>query len=301
MSSVSSRSGSCRQTSRMCAPRRTCSAADLRRLLDTCPSAISCLNLRLPSTLVRSPTITGRVSSSIDQGLDARRRRCGAPATAGAAGCRAAISASMRMCSARRAAAAADDVEPAVGAEALELLRQHRRQLVVVALLVGQAGVREARDREARDLRERAQVVGHEVRAGGAVEADGEADRGARPRRTSASIGWPASIVPQVSIDTESTTGTRAAELREGVVDAEQRGLDVERVLLGLEEQHVGAALDQADGLLGVGAAHLVEGDVLGDRDRLGARAHRAGDEARPVGASRPRRPPRAPGARRRG
>ena len=38
------------------------------------PAAISCLNLRLPSTLVRSPTITGRVSSSITSVSSPRRR-----------------------------------------------------------------------------------------------------------------------------------------------------------------------------------------------------------------------------------
>ena len=105
-----------------------------------------------------------------------------------------------------------------------------------------------------------------------------------------------------VSIETERTIGTRAAELREGVVDAEQRRLDVERVLLGLEEEHVGAALDQADRSARRRRARTSSKVTsAGDRDRLRARAHRAGDEARPRPASRRRPPPRAPGARRRG
>src|SRR6059036_1787064 len=67
-------------------------------------------------------------------------------------------------------------------------------------------------------------------------------------------------------------------------VDAEERGLDVERVLLRLQEEHVGAALEEARRLLGVGGRHLLEGDAARDRDGLRARAHRAGDEARAVG-----------------
>src|SRR5207248_464267 len=51
----------------------------------------------------------------------------------------------------RRAAAAAYDVDPALGAEALELCDHHLGRLVVMPLLVGEACVREARDREARD------------------------------------------------------------------------------------------------------------------------------------------------------
>ena len=57
-----------------------------------------------------------------------------------------------------------------------------------------------------------------------------------------------------VSIDTESTIGSVRPELaRSASSMPSSAGLDVERVLLRLEEQHVGAALDQADGLLGVG------------------------------------------------
>ena len=59
-------------------------------------------------------------------------------------------------------------------------------------------------------------------------------------------------------------------------------GLHVARVLAGLEQQEVRAALHQRAGLLVVGLPQLVESDAAGDRDGLGGGAHGAGDEARP-------------------
>ncbi len=62
----SSPSGSCRQTSMIAAPRRTC-ARPTSAASSNLRSAISRLKRRLPSTLVRSPTSTGRFSSLISQ------------------------------------------------------------------------------------------------------------------------------------------------------------------------------------------------------------------------------------------
>ena len=75
------------------------------------------------------------------------------------------------------------------------------------------------------------------------------------------------------------------------VGDGGDRRLGVERVEDRLDQQEVGAALDQAVDLLGIGGAQLVEGDGaearIGHvgRDRGGAvgRPERAGDEARPA------------------
>ncbi len=76
----------------------------------------------------------------------------------------------------------------------------------------------------------------------------------------------------------------RGPELRLGTVDADQARLQVQRVLGGLEEEQVAAALDQAEGLGAVVLGEVVPGDAAGHRDGLGGGAHRAGDEARPVG-----------------
>ena len=70
--------------------------------------------------------------------------------------------------------------------------------------------------------------------------------------------------------------------------DGVERGLGVERVENGLDQQRVDAAVEQPAHLLGIGGAQLVEGDGaeagIGDvrRDRGGAvgRADGAGDEA---------------------
>ena len=87
----------------------------------------------------------------------------------------------------------------------------------------------------------------------------------------------------------EIITGTRTPRASVTSAMAADRRLGVERVEDGLDQQQVGAAVEQALDLLGIGAAQLVEGDGaeagIGDvgRDRSGAvgRPERAGDEAR--------------------
>ena len=141
-SSTSSRSGSCRQTSITCAPLLTWARA-ISPASSNLPSAISRLNLRLPSTLVRSPTITGRLSSSISSVSMPETSVCVASGTR--RGLRpAAAAASAWMCAGRRAAAAADEVHPALLDEAGQLRRQLLRRLVVLPVLVGQPRVRVA-------------------------------------------------------------------------------------------------------------------------------------------------------------
>ena len=73
------------------------------------------------------------------------------------------------------------------------------------------------------------------------------------------------------------------ADLAEGPPDPEDPGLDVASVLRGLQQERVGAALEQAERLDLVVVAQLVEGDPAGDADCLGRRPHRAGDKARPI------------------
>ena len=100
---------------------------------------------------------------------------------------------------------------------------------------------------------------------------------------------WPDSVRPERSVIVpEIITGRRNAALGEDLLAGEDRRLGVERVEDRLDQNDVGAAVDQADDLLGVGVAQLVErhgaeaGIVDVGRDRGGAvgRAERAGDEA---------------------
>ena len=71
-----------------------------------------------------------------------------------------------------RAAATANNIEPAVFQEATNGCGQHFGCLIVFAVLVGQAGVGQAGHREAGKARQGTNVVCHKVRARGAVEPD---------------------------------------------------------------------------------------------------------------------------------
>src|SRR4051812_30149343 len=184
-----------------------------------------------------------------------------------------------------RPAAAAEEVQPAVLAEALQRPREHLRRLEIAAVLVGKAGIRDAGDARTQNPRERADVIGHELRTGGAVEAevqevevlerdrqrlDGLA-REHRPHR----LDRPANGDGKLLL-------ARQRSLH--ALDPEQRRLDVARVLRGLDEEVVDAAVVQPARLRFVGGDELFEGDASGDRDRLGGRAHRSGDETRLFG-----------------
>ena len=94
-------------------------------------------------------------------------------------------------------------------------------------------------------------------------------------------MSWPASSVPIVSIVPCTATATAQSGLPDRALDAGQPRLDVDGVLDRFDQQDIHAALDQAERLFLVCIGDLIEGDASGDRDGLGARAHRADDEAR--------------------
>ena len=70
------------------------------------------------------------------------------------------------------AAAAANHVEPAGSSKPADGVGQHFRGLVILAVLVGQAGVGDAGYREAGQAGQGADMVGHKLRAGGAVKTN---------------------------------------------------------------------------------------------------------------------------------
>ena len=65
----------------------------------------------------------------------------------------------------------------------------------------------------------------------------------------------------------EIITGRSDAARREFLGDGEDRGLGVERVEDGLDQQRVDAAVDQPAHLLAIGDAQFVEGDGAKARD----------------------------------
>ena len=164
--------------------------------------------------------------------------------------------------------------------------------LVVLAEGVGQPGVRVGRDEAVGDARQLGDVGAQLAGAQRAVQADGQ--RAGVPHRVPERLGdltrqGAAGGVGDGAGDHHRPAPVVLLEERLERVDG---GLGVERVEDGLDEQHVGAAVDQAAGLLQVGLDQLVVGDVAGagvvDVGRDGCRAvrrpERAQHPARPVG-----------------
>ena len=181
-----------------------------------------------------------------------------------------------------RSAAAAHQVEPAVLAEAPEGPRQHLGSLEVLAALVGQSRVRDAGHSRSGELRERADVIGHELRTRRTVEPEVEeldvlerdrqrVDRLARQHGAHRLDG-------AAHRDGHPLPGRKAAL---EPIDADQTGLHVAGVLRRLQQEVVDAAFVQAVRLGLVMLDQLLEGHSAGDGDRLGGRSHRTGHETR--------------------
>ena len=189
----------------------------------------------------------------------------------------------------RGAAAAADDVDEAGCGEFADQPRHVFRALVVLAEFVGQAGIRIGADQRIGDAADVGDMGAQVFGAERAVEADGGGP--GVPHRI------PERFRQLARQQAAGFVGDGAGD-HHGHVDAAgfgdlgdgvERGLGVQRVEDGFDQQQVGAAVEQAVDLLAIGLAQVVEGDGavagVGDvgRDRGGAvgRAERAGDEAR--------------------
>ena len=175
MSSSSSRSGSWRQTSRICAPPLHLRAADLARLLE----------LALGDQLLELAAAdhVGALADDAPGGCRRRSRgsRCPRRASRADAPRRARLACPRRL---RRARGCASGVVPQQPPTRLtqpcskkrpSTRGDHLGRLEVAgrSRRAGPAFGTHA-TRSARDRRERAQVIGHELGAGRAVEADGE-------------------------------------------------------------------------------------------------------------------------------
>ncbi len=266
------------------APFLTCARA-ISAAASKSPSAIRRLNLRLPSTLVRSPTSTGRLSTSTSS-----RSMPETSVLAWIAGRRglrpAAAAASARMWAGVVPQQPPDDVDPALVHEPRQLSRDRLRRLRVLPVDVGQPRVRVAGRQRLGDSRQRADVVGHELGARRAVEADGEKRR-VHHRGVQGFDTLPGEHRAHRLDRDRDHHGRAPADLGEGLLDADQPRLEVARVLRRLEQQNVGPARKQADCLRAVVDDHLVECHAAGDGHGLRRRAHRARDEAQPPGSRR--------------
>ena len=189
----------------------------------------------------------------------------------------------------RGAAAAADDVDEAGVRELAEQAGHVFRALVVAAELVGQAGIGIGADERVGEARDLGDMRAHLLRAERAVQPDRERRGVAHriPERLRRLAGeQPAGAIGDRAGDHHRHVD--AACLRD-LRDRVDRRLGVERVEDRLDQQQIGAAVEQSVDLLGIGLAQLVEGDGAEagirhvGRDRSGAvgRPDRAGDEAR--------------------
>ena len=71
------------------------------------------------------------------------------------------------------------------------------------------------------------------------------------------------------------------AQFRQGLVNANQPGFQVQGVLSGFQQQQVGAALHQPQRLLPIGGGQFVKSNAAGNGDGFGGRPHRPGHETR--------------------
>ena len=188
----------------------------------------------------------------------------------------------------RRAAAAADDVDQPLVGEAGDLPRHRLRRLVVLAELVRQAGVRVGADQRVGDIRDFGQVIAHRGGPERAIQADRE--------RVGVAHRMPEGGRRLAGQSAAGSVGDGAGDhdrqvdllLGEHLPGREDRGLGVQRVEDRLDQDEVGAAVDQTAHLFGVGGAKFVEGrraeagivDVRRDRGRAVGRPERAGHEA---------------------
>ena len=122
-------------------------------------------------------------------------------------------------------------------------------------------------------------VLDHEVGAGRAVEADDVDRQRLDDDQRAGDVGADQQRAGGLDGDLHEDRDPDAA-LLSGAVGRYRGALDLQDVLAGLDQDAVGAAVDQAADLLLVIGEQVVEGDVA-ERDQAGGRADRAEHEAR--------------------
>lgn len=175
------------------------------------------------------------------------------------------------------AAAASDQGEAVLADEGLLGVGQlGRGQRVVRAVLAedGEARVGHAGQRDARVTGEVAQVLAHLGGAGCAVQADQIDAEGFQGGQRRADLGAEQHRAGRLDGDGTDHRQVHAGG-RQGAAGADDRGLGLQQVLGGLDQEGVGASGDHAFGVLLVGVAELAVRGVA-QRRQLRTRAHGA-------------------------
>ena len=189
----------------------------------------------------------------------------------------------------RGAAAAADDVQAVLAHEVADLLGEGLGLQGEDGLAFDQqrqAGVREQADLTGPVFGEVLDVLGHLGRPGGAVHAQAEDGEVAQRRDHAGDVGAHQRGAELLDGDLHhdghvaaTVDVGRQAALGQHVEAGTDSALDLQDVLAGFEQQHVGPAVQQPADLGGVAGEHGVPVDVA-QRDQLGARAEAADDES---------------------
>ena len=188
-----------------------------------------------------------------------------------------------------RSTAATDDRDVV----ALDELAEHRRDLLrglgedglPVGALDRQARVRDAVHRHRAPLAQEADCIAHVLGAGRAVEPDHLDVERRKRRQHRLDVGAEQHLAALRQQRDGGLDRQLAPGLPERRARTEHRGLDLEDVLRGLDDDQVGATLDQTLRLLGEDLDQSAEGDraegrVVGGRQVAG-RPDRSRDEAR--------------------
>ena len=252
---------------------------------------MSLRNFAEPVTLVRSPTLTKGMSRVSVNGSRPESRICGsgegiAPRRQVLYRLRDRVDVGWR-----RAAAAADDVDEVFVGELPKLTRHLLRRFVIEPERVGQPRIRVGADQRVGDGGDFGEMLAHRLGAERAIEADRNRPR-MPDRMPERGRRLPGERAPGTVGDGAGNHDRQThAALVKNVFAGEDRGLGVQRVKNGLDQNEIGAAVDEADDLLRIGVAEFVEGhravagivDVRRHRGRAVGRSERAGDEAGPA------------------
>ena len=153
------------------------------------------------------------------------------------------------------AAASADDGDAVALDELAQRLGQRSGLLgedrLAVGALDGQAGVGDAVHRHGAELAEEADGVTHVLGAGGAVEPDGVDLERLQRGQHRADVGAQEHLAALGQQRDAALDRNGAAELLGRRAHTEHRGLELQDVLRGLDDDQIDAALDEAGGLLG--------------------------------------------------
>ncbi len=185
------------------------------------------------------------------------------------------------------AAAAADQVDAVLGDEALLPLRQllRRQRIMRVAVMkLGQAGIGLDRDAAGPAFGQPFDVLGHFLRAGGAIDADERHLERVDHRRGGGDVR--ADQQRPGGLDRDLHEDRRIApRLGAGGLGGVDRRLHLQRVLAGLDQDGIGAAIEETAALDGERGLERRVIDMA-QRRQTRARPNRADDEARaPVAA----------------